>query len=75
MTLKMDVLHLDHESWAADGVIPFDRRVANSLAVDEAEQTDVNSTLQTTKTTLHQRLYEDASTVYSVLLLRTSQRV
>lgn len=34
---KMDVMKLNKQAWAADGVIPFDRCVAIQLAVEEAE--------------------------------------
>jgi len=41
MTFKgIDALKLNREAWAADDVIPFDRRVAVQLAVDEAEQAE-----------------------------------
>ena len=37
---RIDALKLNRDAWAADGVIPFDRRVAVQLAVDEAEQAE-----------------------------------
>ena len=33
---KIDALTLNREAWAADGLIPFDRRVAVGLAAAEA---------------------------------------
>lgn len=37
---RIEALKLNCEAWAADGVIPFDRRVAVQLAMDEAEQAE-----------------------------------
>ena len=37
---KIDALKLNREAWAADGLIPFDRRVAMTLAADEAEHAE-----------------------------------
>ena len=76
--LQTDVLHLNRKAWAADGVIPFDRRVAIALAGDEAErnalENDVNMMLRSLSLTPRQRVYDDPSTANSVLLPRISQR-
>ena len=37
---RIDALELNREAWAADGDIPFARRVAVQLAADEAEQAE-----------------------------------
>ena len=37
---KSDLFKLNREAWADEGVIPFDRRVAVALAIDEAEQAE-----------------------------------
>lgn len=37
---KIEALELNREAWEADGVIPFDRRVAVLLADDEVEEAE-----------------------------------
>ena len=42
MTMKRinNALKLNREAWAADGLIPFDRRVAVGLAAAEADEAE-----------------------------------
>ena len=41
MTMKrINALKLNREAWAADGLIPFDRRVAVGLAAAEADEAE-----------------------------------
>ena len=37
---RINALKLNREAWAADGLIPFDRRVAVALAADEADEAE-----------------------------------
>ena len=39
-TKRINALKLNREAWAADGLIPFDRRVAVGLAADKADEAE-----------------------------------
>ena len=58
---RLDVLSLNKGAWAADGLIPFDRRVSVQLAIVEAERAEEAERLIHSLTTSSEPARQDAS--------------